>query len=209
MSKKWCIWTFLTALVLLIAIQERVDAPNQEIILHFQSGDTNTNEVAVTLAAVKEQLALVGIEPVAVVKDEANGIVRIQYYSSQKVEVVKNIFSGKDPIALQHLVYDANDKNNNPIPQDQKDVHDLSISVLEIQPVSGLGNLEFNCIQVPEIKFRTEGNLHTYLWALSGNISLPRPTVLQETKIKINTTFVVNIHERTYSIPQVRAGPLA
>ena len=203
MSKKWFIWTFVSALALLIAIQERVDVPNQEIVLHFENGDINSQEAIAALAAVKDQLEALEVLNILVSKDTENGILRIQYYSSEKVEVVKSIISHQSELALQHVFY-AKDKNES-IPLD-KESNEYSISVFEIQTATDSG-LEFNGTYVPEIKYTTEGHLDSHIFKFDNEISLSEPDGFWNTKIKVNTSVVLNLQKRSFKIPQVRAGP--
>ena len=203
MSKKWFIWTFVSALALLIAIQERVDVPNQEIVLHFENGDINSQEAIVALAAVKDQLEALEVLNILVSKDTENGILRIQYYSSEKVEVVKSIISHQSELALQHVFY-TKDKNES-IPSD-KESNEYSISIFEIQTATDSG-LEFNGAYLPEIKYITEGHLDSHIFKFNNEISLTEPDGFWDTKIKVNTSVVLNLQERSFKIPQVRAGP--
>ena len=203
MSKKWFIWTFVSALALLIAIQERVDMPNQEIVLHFENGDVNSQEAIAALAAVKDQLEALEVLNIAVSKDSENGILRIQYYSSEKVEVVKSIISHQSELALQHVFY-TKDKNES-IPLD-KESNEYSISIFEIQTATDSG-LEFNGAYLPEIKYITEGHLDSHIFKFNNEISLTEPDGFWDTKIKVNTSVVLNLQERSFKIPQVRAGP--
>lgn len=203
MSKKWFIWTFVSALALLIAIQERVDMPNQEIVLHFENGDVNSQEAIAALAAVKDQLEALEVLNIAVSKDSENGILRIQYYSSEKVEVVKSIISHQSELALQHVFY-TKDKNES-IPSD-KESNEYSISIFEIQTATDSG-LEFNGAYLPEIKYITEGHLDSHIFKFNNEISLTEPDGFWDTKIKVNTSVVLNLQERSFKIPQVRAGP--
>ena len=203
MSKKWFIWTFVSALALLIAIQERIDMPNQEIVLHFENGDVNSQEAIAALAAVKDQLEALEVLNIAVSKDSENGILRIQYYSSEKVEVVKSIISHQSELALQHVFY-TKDKNES-IPSD-KESNEYSISIFEIQTATDSG-LEFNGAYLPEIKYITEGHLDSHIFKFNNEISLTEPDGFWGTKIKVNTSVVLNLQERSFKIPQVRAGP--
>ena len=203
MSKKWFIWTFVSALALLIAIQERVDMPNQEIVLHFENGDVNSQEAIAALAAVKDQLEALEVLNITVSKDSENGILRIQYYSSEKVEVVKSIISHQSELALQHVFY-TKDKNES-IPLD-KESNEYSISIFEIQTATDSG-LEFNGAYLPEIKYITEGHLDSHIFKFNNEISLTEPDGFWDTKIKVNTSVVLNLQERSFKIPQVRAGP--
>lgn len=206
MSKKWCIWTFVSALALLIAIQERVDVPNQEIILHFEIADINSNEAVKTLDTVKKQLRALGIVNTKVLKDVKNGILRIQYYSKEKVEVVQNILSTTDELALQHIFYNDQGNQSVPVDGDTTNSGDYSISVFEIHTTNDSG-LEFNGIYIPEIKYITEGHLDSNIYRFHNDIAFPERCGLWENKMKVSTSVVLSIQERSFKIPQVRAGP--
>ncbi len=88
---------YVSALIILITLlgfyKKQSPAPNQEIELQFADQTTVFNETAEVIAAIKQQLAVLGVENIQV--RQTAGTLKIAYYSDENVAEIKKILAAE------------------------------------------------------------------------------------------------------------------
>lgn len=206
MHKKWYFGTLLTALALLIAIQEPTVVPNQEIVLEFTNSDVDSPEVQNAITIVKKQLQSIGVKNTRISRELKNGKLKITYYSDADVECIKSLFSPEQNVALDLVLYDQN-KGDSEYPLDEN-AKDYSLNVYEIQ--QGLDfSSDFNGKYLLEIQQEQEGFSSFYSYSFVSGIDINDTDRLVKVAQKVNTTIAIAIDNTSHKIPEVRAGPIS
>ncbi len=205
MKKQWYFGILVSALALLVIVKEQSVVPNQEVVLQFEDVGVTSQEAQQAITNVKKQLESIGVEYTIVSKELEDGKLKIAYYSDADVEFIKRILSKTQNVALDHILYDqTGDGNQDPSHDASKD---YSLSVYEIQ-TSLDADSDFNGVCITEIKQGQEGY---FKYNSSGLFTQSNNDVNRCSDItqKINTNIAVAIDHTSYTIPEVRAGPIS
>lgn len=206
MKKKWYFGTLITALALLVVMQEQTVVPNQEIVLEFVDIDITSLEAQNAITIVKKQLQSIGAKNTRISKELKDGKLKITYYSDVEVEYIKRILSEEQNIELDHVFYDqSEDDNQFPVDKNSKD---YNFDVYEIQKSTDFDS-DFNGLYVLEVKHGQEGhsgsNSHSFVFEIDINYIDGLVKVAQ----KVNTNIAIAIDNTSHNIPEVRAGPIS
>ena len=202
MQTKWYLRSFVILVVLIGLTLEQIAQPNQQIVVEFAGDSISLSNAQNTIAAVTNKLHDIGAKSIKV-KQGANGVLTISYYSTIDTEAVKGMLSSNKEVLEGVASNDSSPKNQAP-PFDTSSVYKLDVYEIQqqydIKPdLNGLA-LTF------------EGKTHRYFiakvyGAIGGN------QIAQQNKIT-TVSFIAQgavslvLTDFSYKIPQVRAGPI-
>ena len=202
MQTKWYLRSFVILVVLIGLTLEQIAQPNQQIVVEFAGDSISLSNAQNTIAAVTNKLQDIGAKSIKV-KQGANGVLRISYYSTIDTEAVKGMLSSKKEVLEGVASNDSSPKNQAP-PFDTSSVYKLD--VYEIQQQYDIKP------DLNGLVLTFEGKTHRYFiakvyGAIGGN------QIAQQNKIT-TVSFIAQgavslvLTDFSYKIPQVRAGPI-
>ena len=203
MQTKWYLRSFVILVVLVGLTLEQIAQPNQQIVVEFAGDSISLSNAQNTIAAVTNKLQDIGAKSIKV-KQGANGVLTISYYSTIDTEAVKGMLSSNKEVLEGVASNDSSPKNQAP-PFDTSSVYKLD--VYEIQQQYDIKP------DLNGLVLTFEGKTHRYFiakvyGAIGGN------QIAQQNKIT-TVSFIAQgavslvLTDFSYKIPQVRAGPIA
>ncbi|MDB9800947.1 hypothetical protein OAB94_01060 [Flavobacteriaceae bacterium] len=203
MQTKWYLRSFVILVVLIGLTLEQIAQPNQQIVVEFAGDSISLSSAQNTIAAVTNKLQDIGAKSIKV-KQGANGVLTISYYSTIDTEAVKGMLSSNKEVLEEVASNDSYPKNQAP-PFDTSSVYKLD--VYEIQQQYDIKP------DLNGLVLTFEGKTHRYFiakvyGAIGGN------QIAQQNKIT-TVSFIAQgavslvLTDFSYKIPQVRAGPIA
>ena len=204
MKAKWCFSTLIVILALFGVCQEQTTVPNQQIILQFADAEVTTDEFKNALAIVKKQLKTIGVDNIQVRKQDDGGL-RISYYSTTDVAVIKRVLSNEETSESLVMLPMVKAMIRTSFQSDKKS-SSYNLDVYEIQSGAD-ANTGFGGKYVFELKQEydrfSNPNLHTYL----PKIELGERNKIVKVAYRINRNIAIAIDNTSHNIPEVRAGP--
>ena len=202
MQTKWYLRSFVILVVLIGLTLEQIAQPNQQIVVEFAGESVSLSSAQNTIAAVTNKLQAIGAKSIKV-KQGANGVLTISYYSTIDTEAVKGMLCSKKEVLEGVASNDSSPKNQAP-PFDTSSVYKLD--VYEIQQQYDIKP------DLNGLVLTFEGKTHRYFiakvyGAIGGN------QIAQQNKIT-TVSFIAQgavslvLTDFSYKIPQVRAGPI-
>jgi hypothetical protein len=202
MQTKWYLRSFVILVVLIGLTLEQIAQPNQQIVVEFAGDSISLSNAQNTIAAVTNKLQAIGAKSIKV-KQGANGVLTISYYSTIDTEAVKGMLSSNKEVLEGVASNDSSPKNQAP-PFDTSSVYKLD--VYEIQQQYDIKP------DLNGLVLTFEGKTHRYFiakvyGAIGGN------QIAQQNKIT-TVSFIAQgavslvLTDFSYKIPQVRAGPI-
>ena len=202
MQTKWYLRSFVILVVLIGLTLEQIAQPNQQIVVEFAGDSVSLSNAQNTIAAVTNKLQAIGAKSIKV-KQGANGVLIISYYSTIDTEAVKGMLSSNKEVLEGVASNDSSPKNQAP-PFDTSSVYKLD--VYEIQQQYDIKP------DLNGLVLTFEGKTHRYFiakvyGAIGGN------QIAQQNKIT-TVSFIAQgavslvLTDFSYKIPQVRAGPI-
>ena len=202
MQTKWYLRSFVILVVLIGLTLEQIAQPNQQIVVEFAGDSISLSNAQNTIAAVTNKLQDIGAKSIKV-KQGANGVLTISYYSTIDTEAVKGMLSSNKEVLEGVASNDSSPKNQAP-PFDTSSNYKLD--VYEIQQQYDIKP------DLNGLVLTFEGKTHRYFiakvyGAIGGN------QIAQQNKIT-TVSFIAQgavslvLTDFSYKIPQVRAGPI-
>ncbi len=134
MNKRWYFFGFLIALAFLAISLEQTAVPNQEIVVQFNAKSINSDEAQRAISEVTDQLKSIGIEDFQVF-ETFNGTLKVTYYSTIDVAVIKNLFSKQNKLQFGETAFtEKGDSSKIPF---HNDSNTYRLEVVKIQDNSG------------------------------------------------------------------------
>jgi hypothetical protein len=195
MQAKYYIRSLIILLVLVGISQEQITVPNQQIVVEFSSDEVSLTDAQETIAAVKNQLQIIGAENIQV-QETAAGRLKITYYSAIDAIAIKDLLSFENDVAI------GNTSQNN-TPTNESSVYKLDVHEIQQQPDV---DLDLN-----GLVFELESKTHRYFFP-DVSVSLHQFQVLERNKnekvaYRLQSNQTLGIDNFSYKIPEVRAGP--
>ena len=202
MQTKWYLRSFVILVVLIGLTLEQIAQPNQQIVVEFAGDSISLSNAQNTIAAVTNKLQDIGAKSIKV-KQGANGVLTISYYSTIDTEAVKGMLSSNKEV-LEGVASGSSSPKNQAPPFDTSSVYKLD--VYEIQQQYDIKP------DLNGLVLTFEGKTHRYFiakvyGAIGGN------QIAQQNKIT-TVSFIAQgavsliLTDFSYKIPQVRAGPI-
>jgi hypothetical protein len=202
MQTKWYLRSFVILVVLIGLTLEQIAQPNQQIVVEFAGDSISLSNAQNTIAAVTNKLHDIGAKSIKV-KQGANGVLTISYYSTIDTEAVKGMLSSNKEVLEGVAPYDSSPKNQAP-PFDTSSFYKLDVYEIhqqyDIAPdLNGLV-LSF------------EGKTHRYyiskVYGAVGGNQIVQQNKISEVSFIAQGAVLIGLTEFSYKIPQVRAGPI-
>ena len=202
MQTKWYLRSFLILVVLVGLTLEQIAQPNQQIVVEFAGDNISLSNAQKTLAAVTNKLQAIGAKSIKV-KQGANGVLTISYYSTIDTEAVKGMLSSNKEVLEGVASNDSSPKNQAP-PFDTSSVYKLD--VYEIQQQYDIKP------DLNGLVLTFEGKTHRYFiakvyGAIGGN-QIAQQNKITTVSLIAQGAVSLLLTEFSYKIPQVRAGPI-
>lgn len=202
MQTKWYLRSFVILVVLIGLTLEQIAQPNQQIVVEFAGDSISLSNAQNTIAAVTNKLQAIGAKSIKV-KQGANGVLTISYYSTIDTEAVKGMLSSNKEVLEGVASNDSSPKNQAP-PFDTSSVYKLD--VYEIQQQYDIKP------DLNGLVLTFEGKTHRYFiakvyGAIGGNQNAQQNKITTVSLIAQGAVSLV-LTDFSYKIPQVRAGPI-
>ena len=202
MQTKWYLRSFVILVVLIGLTLEQIAQPNQQIVVEFAGDSVSLSSAQNTIAAVTNKLQAIGAKSIKV-KQGANGVLTISYYSTIDTEAVKGMLSSNKE-ALEGVASGSSFPNKQAPPFDTSSVYKLD--VYEIQQQYDIKP------DLNGLVLTFEGKTHRYFiakvyGAIGGNQIAQQNKITTVSLIAQGAVSLV-LTEFSYKIPQVRAGPI-
>ena len=202
MQTKWYLRSFVILVVLIGLTLEQIAQPNQQIVVEFAGDSISLSSAQNTIAAVTNKLQDIGAKSIKV-KQGANGVLTISYYSTIDTEAVKGMLSSNKEVLEGVASNDSSPKNQAP-PFDTSSVYKLD--VYEIQQQYDIKP------DLNGLVLTFEGKTHRYFiakvyGAIGGNQNAQQNKITTVSFIAQGAVSLV-LTDFSYKIPQVRAGPI-
>ncbi|MDU8885979.1 hypothetical protein RXV94_07390 [Yeosuana sp. MJ-SS3] len=187
-----------------ILSQNEVSVPNQEIVLQFKGVEVTSQEAQSAIAIVKKHLQDIGADNIHVKKNE-NGKLKITYHSDVDISCVKESLSKEKKISFDYI-FDNEDDNHKHIPSDDNLIC-YNFDIYEIQ--NGVDtDLDLNGIVLKK-KTNNDRFFEPNVFLSYGRIDVRKENRIFKVSYDLWRNIVITIENPSYSIPEVRAGPVA
>jgi len=202
MQTKWYLRSFVILVVLVGLTLEQIAQPNQQIVVEFAGDSISLYNAQNTIAAVTNKLHDIGAKSIKV-KQSANGVLTISYYSTIDTETVKGMLSSNKEVFEGVASNHSSPKNQAP-PFDTSSVYKLD--VYEIQQQYDIKP------DLNGLVLTFEGKTHRYFiakvyGAIGGN-QIAQQNKITTVSLIAQGAVSLLLTEFSYKIPQVRAGPI-
>jgi hypothetical protein len=184
--------------------QERLVMPNQQIVVQFTDVDITSQEVQSTIIVVKNQLQSLGADNIQV-KQSQSGELKITYYSSTDISIIKDTFS-KDVNLDVDYTSQNHDKGTAGFPKDENTItYNLDIYEIENRADSDWGS---NGISIIEFDSKSDRFFDPNSYFPAANIDSRIKNNSVKVAYTIHHNMAIAINNDSKSIPEVRAGPM-
>ena len=204
MNSKWFIGVVIVALAFLGISLKQTAVPNQEIVVQFNTDGVSANETESAIAIVTKQLQSIGVEGVQVAKT-LDGNLKITYYSTIDVAVVKDLFAKQEQLHLGSLAFNPNgDSSNQPFDSNTA-TYELNVSEIQTAIDADMG---LNGALI-DIKSGNEWYVNPVLYLGNATIDFSLQNTIEKVAYSCFGNVALGIDTTSYKIPEVRAGPLS
>lgn len=205
MNWRWYITGLIIALAFCgVSLDQSSTDPNQEIVVLFASNSITANEAKDAISEITTQLKSIGVEDVQV-SEVVNGRVKVTYYSTFDVTVIKNLLYKKNKLDLSDTAF--NDKNGSSKIPFGKGSNTYKLEVIKIQKDLG-SDVGFQGLLV-EVKSFADQYLKPTLSEAVSEIHFNPKNNFERVDCTIYSNVILLIDTTTtHKIPEVRAGPL-
>ena len=202
---RWNITALIVALAFIgISLDQSNTDPNQEILVQFNTDSISVDQAQQAVSDIKDQLKAIGVEDVQV-SETSDGRLKVTYYSTVDVAVIKNLFYKHNRLQLGDPPSDERD-NSSKIPF-TNDSNTYIVDVIQIQS-------DFNFdVSLQGLLVEVKATNDQYV---KPKVSLDALEVDFELKYNIESelssgysTISLVVDNATYKIPEVRAGPFS
>ena len=202
---RWNITALIVALAFIgISLDQSNTDPNQEILVQFNTDSISVDQAQQAVSDIKNQLKAIGVEDVQV-SETSDGRLKVTYYSTVDVAVIKNLFYKHNKLQLGDTPSDERD-NSSKIPF-TNDSNTYIVDVIQIQ-----SDFIFD-VSLQGLLVEVKATNDQYV---KPKVSLDALEVDFELKYNIESelssgysTISLVVDNATYKIPEVRAGPFS
>ncbi len=200
-------WNFPVAIIILaffgISLDQSV-APNQEIVVQFNVHSLNAENTQHTISEITNQLKAIGVSGIQV-SEIQDGKLKVAYYSTIDVALIKNLFDNQENIQLEGSSFNHK-YGTSKIPFDN-DSYTYKLEVVKIKNdfASDLGF----CGLPVEVKSGKDQYLNPFISLGNAEINFSFTHCILDVAFE-NYSFTTQINDTSsHKIPEVRAGPFA
>ncbi|SRX74536.1 hypothetical protein AEQU3_01515 [Aequorivita antarctica] len=204
MNWKWYIPVLIIALAFFGISLEQSTLPNQEIVVQFDAKSVSADEAQRAVSDITNQLKAIGVADVQV-SELLDGKLKVTYYSSIDVAVIKNLFYKQNKLQLDDTAFNEKDGSSQ-IPF-SNDSYTYKLDVIKIQKDYG-SDLGLHGLLV-ELKSAKDQYLNQIVSLVieDANFSLKQNFEIVAYKNYRNVSLLIDT--TSHKIPEVRAGPFS
>lgn len=202
MNLKWFYGTLFVLLAVLGVKMDRAMLSNQEIVVQFTEEGFSEDKAQQAIAEVKGQLQEVGVENIQISKLNDGGL-KITYYSDLAVSEIQQVLSDAD----LHTQRPIDTSQELPTDESGEDLMAYELNVYEIHGPSVISS-DIGGTLASEHQLKQ----HTYLTkitAFSKGLDLSSYFEAHECALQYSNRSAALRTLQFYTLPEVRAGPLA
>ncbi len=199
MKTKWYISTCIAILALWGIVHNHASLPNQEVLVSFHNQQVTSEQTQDAIAFIEQELQDLGVTHIEV--EQASDQLKISYHSSLEVEAIQEVLAKATHIKTATAKVSKSRKSSK---EEGSKAYDVAVH--KIQKTQGQHtNSSEQCAVLTKHDFDRATNAHVTLYVneLMDDLFLLAP--IQKTTISNTTTAYVI--QKTYAIPEVRAGP--
>ncbi len=201
LRNKWFICAFLGILATLGVALDHSVSPNQEISIQFSQTPSQQDDLQETINSITQKLERANVDNI-VVKRQADGSLKISYYSSLSIKDIEELLENNTSQVSGFVFSNTKEKKNK---EHRKDSYDLTIYTLE-KDVDQKGTIGDTAI-ITELKSESLRSIDHNFNAL---LNKPLNYLLLGTTYyrHLNLTKIIVYKDDSYKKPEVRAGPV-
>ncbi len=196
---------YISALIIILTLlglsQQQMSVPNQEIVMQFSDDELSSDDAQNAIAIIKNQLQTIGVDNIQV-REVADGILRITYYSDIDVASIKDILSKEKNLKLG---YTSQDDESSRIPSDDES-NSYNLDVYEIQKDS---DSEWDLEGTLVLELKPDGDRFSNPKVFASIDEIDVDVDITRVAYKVHNNIAIAIDNTSYKIPEVRAGPFA
>lgn len=201
---RWYIPVLIIALAFFGVSLEQSTLPNQEIVVQFDAKSVSTDEAQRAVSEITSQLKAIGVADVQV-SELLNGKLKVTYYSSIDIAVIKNLFYKQNKLQLDDTAFNEKDGSSK-IPF-SNDSNTYKLDVIKIQKDYG-SDLGFHGLAV-ELKSAKDQYLNQIVSLATGVTNFNFKRNFESVAYKNYRNDSLLIDTTSHKIPEVRAGPFS
>ncbi|NNE32724.1 MAG: hypothetical protein HKN40_10170 [Winogradskyella sp.] len=175
--------------------------PNQQIVVHFSNVDKSPEETNNAIETISNKLLSIGVTKIQI-GQVVDGRVRITYYSTAKLQIVKGLFLANEGF---RFAYQSNPNNSGKEPKGQ-DNSGYELNISEISE-SNTTNWDFEGTLVIEQTQKSDRLSHPKTKVFAGFTPSKTKNATIQNAISIYGLIHRSIDAYAHKIPEVRAGP--
>ncbi|MCB0464749.1 MAG: hypothetical protein KDC78_03595 [Aequorivita sp.] len=204
MNWKWYIPVIIIVLAFFGISKEQSTLPNQEIVIQFDTNSVSSDEAQLAVSKITNQLKAIGVADVQV-SELLDGKLKVTYYSTIDVAVIKNLFYKQNKLQLDDTAFNEKD-NSSKIPF-STDSNTYKLDVIKIQKDYG-SDLGLHGLPVA-LKSVKDQYLNQIVSLAAGDSNFSLKQNFEYVAYKNYRNVSLLIDTTSHKIPEVRAGPLS
>ena len=205
MKTKWYISALIVVLAVFGVLQNQASLPNQEVHIRFEDQTVTLEQSEQTIALIQEQLEAIDVTNIVVEKD-ANKQLKISYHSNLDVVVIKSLLSKALQIEIASGYLNLEENQSNLPKKTSKKGFDFDVYEIKTSSKNQNNSAGKSIIVTKQDYDRSSNtNLPFYLDAFVA-IDFLNISVLKQ---NISSQYHLTFSNKTYTIPEVRAGPFS
>lgn len=179
---------------------EQTTVPNQQIVIQFSDTTVTVEDTENAIEAIQNKLESIGVSNIRIDETE-KGQFKITYHSDADVSHIQMALFKSENF---RITYEDSDRSSD-IPSQNKSVKDYELNISEIKTNSNF-NWGFDGVQITEINQKTDHSNPTKVYYSGAHINTNHNTIIS-VAVLANNAVAIAIDNRSYNIPEVRAGP--
>ena len=204
MNWRWYFTGLIVALTIIGASIEKSAVPNQEIVVQFNADSRSSDDAQQAISEITNQLKVIGVEDVQV-SEMLDGALKVTYYSTIDISVIKNLFNKQNKIELGDTAFNETEGSSQIPFTTDSNTYKLEVVKIQNDYASDLG---FHGLPV-EIKSLKDQYLNQILSLGNSEINFGLKNNGEREICKNYHYVALSIDNTSHKIPEVRAGPLS
>jgi hypothetical protein len=201
---RWYIPVLIIVLAFFGISKEKSTLPNQEIVVQFDANSVSTDEAQRAVSEITTQLKAIGVADVQV-SELQDGKLKVTYYSTIDVAVVKNLFYKQNKLQIGDTAF--NEKEGSAKIPFSSDSNTYKLEVIKIQKDYG-SDLGFHGFPV-EVKSIKDQYLKQVFFLATDDNNFSLKQNFENVAYRNYRNVSLLIDTTSHKIPEVRAGPLS
>ncbi len=199
---------YITGIIIALAFygagfEQSTASPNQEIVVRFSADSITANDAKKTISEITRQLKSIGVDDVHV-SEVVNGKVKVTYFSTLDVAVVKSLLYRYNKLDLSDTAFNKDDNSSQFPFSNSPSTYKLEIVQIQTDLGSDIG---FQGILV-EVNSLADQYLKPRISLATSEINFTPKDNFESADITNYLVVPEFITEFEHIIPEVRAGPI-